>query len=94
MSKGYIVYEHSRDSIAYLVSDKPDILASHFCSSPGFMYGDLWGNRPERKEANPDLIVEKTPMQFDQFKTQFPELYDSLFYTDEEGLNDRRDEEN
>lgn len=33
------------------MSDSGRVLASHLCSSVAFMYGDLYGNRPERKEV-------------------------------------------
>ena len=34
-----------------LVAETGEHLASHFCSSSGFAYGDLYDHRPERKKA-------------------------------------------
>lgn len=33
-----------------LVAETGEHLASHLCSGPGFAYGDLYGDRKERKE--------------------------------------------
>jgi hypothetical protein len=32
------------------ISDSGRVLAQHLCSNVTFMYGDLYGDRPERKE--------------------------------------------
>jgi len=41
---------HSGFEYCYAMSDSGEVLASHICSTVDFMYGDLYGNRPERKD--------------------------------------------
>ena len=38
------------------------VLASHICSHPGFMFGDLWDNRPERQKTMKELGYEVEPI--------------------------------
>ena len=39
------------DSVfSILVAETGELLATHFCSNSGFAFGDLYENRPERKE--------------------------------------------
>jgi hypothetical protein len=45
VGNGYTGWEH-----CFALADDGVVLASHLCSSVGFMEGDLISNRPERKE--------------------------------------------
>lgn len=52
--KAYIVSntEKGTDSIVgiyYLITEKGEVLASHWCSNIGFAWGDLYYNRPKRR---------------------------------------------
>jgi hypothetical protein len=38
------------DGVYTLVTENGEALCSHMCSSAGYAYGDLYGNRPERAE--------------------------------------------
>lgn len=40
----------SGDHVYDLIAEDGEHLASHICSAPGFAYGDLYGNRDDRKE--------------------------------------------
>ncbi len=42
---GFTGWEH-----CYAMSDSGEVMATHLCSGINFMYGDLYGDRPERKE--------------------------------------------
>lgn len=51
--KAYIVSDTEKgtdsiDGIYYLITEKGEVLASHWCSNIGFAWGDLYYNRPER----------------------------------------------
>lgn len=51
--KAYIVSNTEKgtdniDGIYYLITEKGEALASHWCSNIGFARGDLYYNRPER----------------------------------------------
>lgn len=51
--KAYIVSDTEKgtdniDGIYYLITEKGEILASHWCSNIVFARGDLYYNRPER----------------------------------------------
>jgi hypothetical protein len=49
--KGIIVGPSNNGEGVYtLVAEDGDGMCSHFCSSSGYAIGDLYSNRPERKE--------------------------------------------
>ena len=48
----YILPNEGYDTAYYLCDvETGEVLASHFCSHQGFAPGDLYNDRPERKEA-------------------------------------------
>lgn len=50
--KAYIVYGgYPNNYSASLIFENGWCAFGHFCSSPGYMPGDLWLNRPERQNA-------------------------------------------
>ena len=80
--KAFIVHQSSGwadDRHAMLVREDGRVLADHLCSHPMYMYGDLWGNRKERQEHNPDLEVEKQPHEIEAFKISHPEIFHKAF---------------
>lgn len=47
--------------ISLAMADDGIVLASHYCSSADYQYGDLYGNRPERKEKRKDKVMIGLP---------------------------------
>lgn len=92
--KAYIVYQgmgHNNFHAA-LVGDNGYALASHICSSPGFMAGDLWTRRTERQESLKkefgEIEVDLTPMHIDEFKEKYPDLYKLAVSKEENNTED------
>ena len=53
--KAYVVSNtedgiRSVDGTFYLITEKGEVLASHWCSHKGFAFSDLYAGRPERIE--------------------------------------------
>lgn len=48
--KFYICPEEDRDGVYYLITEKGEFLASHYCSGKSYAKGDLEANRPERQK--------------------------------------------
>lgn len=42
--------ESNGEGVYTLIAEDGDVLCSHFCSFSGYAEGDLYKNRPERKE--------------------------------------------
>jgi len=74
------------DCVYYiLIAETGETLASHFCSGPGFAYGDLYSNRPERiKEWEGKLgsikvkYIDETDISIDQIKERNKKWNESL----------------
>lgn len=66
--KTLIIYPPSTSNIdgAYYILDPEtgEVLASHWCSHPGFAPGDLHNNRPERKEEWKEKFGMETEAKF------------------------------
>ncbi len=78
--KHYIVYQgNSKDLTAGLIRVDGTCIASHVCSDPVYMYGDLWERRPELRKEFPNAVIDRTPYPIAEFKIKFPAIFAEAF---------------
>lgn len=69
--KAYIVYRRifpdSDEVQGYLVTEKGDVLATHYCSNIGWLYHDLIERRKEADEWKKKMSIIH-PMDYVEFK--------------------------
>jgi len=83
--KAFIVYQNmpgpfSTDLDCYLILEDGKTIASHICSSIGWMLSDLYKNRKELCDQYPNLKIE-VPQHIDSFRILHYELANKVFGT-------------
>jgi hypothetical protein len=79
--KCYIVYTSKEYGWmpAHLIREDGACLATHLCSEPGYMPGDLYDHRPERKEKLGAVELDRNPYYVEDFEKMFPEVFALAF---------------
>lgn len=83
--KAFIVYDQRPwypDYVAYLILGNGMIPATHVCSAPGYMRGDLYERRAKIKEQFPEIDISE-PMSMGQFFDRHRDVFNLAFEVDE-----------
>lgn len=63
-----------KEGLYILIADDGEFLASHFCSHACYADGDLWKNRPERKEKWEKRNVEWAVSKIERMSAEIKQL--------------------